>query len=197
MITYFQYQKYTRFRPPSAYDYQVSDSIDINYHDPVVLQQYYQNAYDIGNFARTLWHDRKIDVRFTTPEDLEVKKAVQYYGQLVSTTHYLEDMLVNSKKLKDQGFSNQDILLMEQEGISPVGFLILKNKQLEGLKRGDSGRSVWELQKLLVQKGYSIPVDGIFNVVTEDALKDFQQEIADYPSGIVDDTTLRALVLHQ
>ncbi len=194
ILTYFQYQKYRRFNPPVNYEYPLSDSIDTNYHDPVTLQQYYQNVYEIGSFARSQWHHQGTDVRFPEDDDPEAKQASQYYQQLLSTTAQLEDQLIASQRLKDAGFDNQAIARIEQEGWSPQNYRLAQQQSLIGLKKGSKGSDVWNLQKLLVNKGYDIPVDGIFNEVTENAVKDLQQQNGNYPSGIVDEGLLRAMM---
>lgn len=194
ILTYFQYQKYRRFHPPVSYDYAPSDSIDVNYHDPVVLQQYYQNVYEIGDFARRQWRNQGTDVRYPDSDNPEEKKASQYYQQLLSTTAQLEDKLIASQVLKEQGFDNQAIVWIEREGWSPQNYQIAQRQSLQGLKRGDKGSEVWALQKLLVNKGYEIPVDGIFSEVTEKAVKDLQRTTGNYPSGAVDEVSLRAMM---
>ena len=194
ILTYFQYQKYRRFHPPVNYDYSPSDSIDAHYHDPVVLQQYYHNVYEIGDFARRQWRNQRTDVRFPDDDNPEERKASQYYRQLLGTTALLEDRLIASQKLKDQGFDNQAIARLEQEGWSPQNYQLAQHQSIEGLKAGDQGSSVWALQKLLVNKGYEIPVDGIFSRATEEAVKDLQQTTGHYPSGTVDELLLRAMM---
>jgi len=42
--------------------------------------------------------------------------------------------------------------------------------------------------------GYDIPKDGIFDIKTEDALKDLQSKNDQYPSGIVDKRILPLLI---
>ena len=194
ILTYFQYQKYRRFHPPVNYDYLPSDSVDTNYYDPVVLQQYYQNVYEIGDFARRQWRNQRTDVRYPDDDNPEEKKASQYYQQLLSTTAWLEDKLVASQRLKDRGFDNQAIVRLEQEGWSPQNYQLAQYSSMMGLKKGDKGSSVWTLQKLLVNKGYEIPVDGIFSQITERAVKELQQTTGNYPSGAVDEVLLQAMM---
>ncbi|MEM6843405.1 MAG: peptidoglycan-binding domain-containing protein [Bacteroidota bacterium] len=194
VIAYFQYQKYRRFHPPANYDHPANDSIDVHYHDPQVLQSYYKNTYEIGSFARQMWYNQQIDVRFPDQENPQATKALRYYQQLLQTTAYLEDRLVHSRQLKGEGFTNQEIKTMEAEGLSPQSFRLLHRQSLVGLKLGDENAEVWELQQLLRQRGHDIPLDGIFNKITEQALKDFQQTQNLYPSGQVDENSLRKLI---
>jgi hypothetical protein len=194
LIAYYQYQKFRRFNPPSAYDYVASDSIDINYHSPETLQHYYENVFEIGAFARRLWHNQGIDVRYPDQNNSEAVQASQYYQQLLKTTAYLEDRLIQSQQLKQDGFTNADISTMEENEWSPQQFQLMRQQLLLGLKQGDEGGAVWRLQELLRDHGHDIPVDGIFNRITEQALKDFQQTERLYPSGQVDESSLRKLL---
>ena len=194
ILTYFQYQKYRRFHPPVDYDYVPHDSIDINYHDPVVLQQYYQNVYEIGNFARRQWRNQGTDIRYPDDDEPEEQAASQYYQQLLSATAWLEGKLVASQKLKDRGFDNEAIATIEREGWSPQHYRMIQQATLTGLQKGDKGSRVWALQKLLVNRGYEIPIDGIFSVATEEAVKDLQQTTGNYPSGEVDEMLLQAMM---
>jgi peptidoglycan hydrolase-like protein with peptidoglycan-binding domain len=65
---------------------------------------------------------------------------------------------------------------------------------LMALKIGSKGSAVWELQKLLTAQGYEIPVDGVFSIETDKALKDFQRINNVFPSGITDEETIRILI---
>lgn len=194
IIAYYQYRKFRRFHPPSAYDYVIQDSIDIYYHNPEMLQHYYKNVYEIGAFARQAWHNQEIDVRYPDQGDPEAVRASTYYQQLWQTTAYLEDRLVRSRELKEAGYANGDIKIMETEGLSPGMFQMLRQKQIVGLSRNDKGAGVWELQNLLRQQGHDIPLDGIFNKITENALQEFQKAEGLYPSGQVDESSLRSLI---
>lgn len=194
LLVFFQYKKYQRFHPPSEYDYPVSDSIDLQYHDPEILLSYYENVYKIGSFAREVWASKGIDVRYPDASDPEAQSALQYYQQLLQTTEYLNGKLRYSWQLKNQGFDNHAVKIIEEKGISPQNFRLLYQMNLMNLKIKDKGSAVWELQKLLTAKGYEIPVDGIFSIETDQALKDFQRKSDTYPSGITDETTIRALI---
>lgn len=54
----------------------------------------------------------------------------------------------------------------------------------EGLKKGDRGEEVKELQRLLNDLGEGLDVDGIFGALTEEALKRFQETVSLTPDGI-------------
>jgi len=198
IIAFFQYKNYQKFNAPAYFNYKVNDSLDINYHDPLTLQQYYENAYEIGSFARELWFNKGIDIHFVDYEQEESENAVRYYKQLLATTEILEKRLLSSARLKSLGFNNEEIKSIEDLGLSPQNYIFLKetelNQHLSGLKVGDIGHDVWELQKIILAKGYKIPKDGKFGTETEAALKDIQEKWDIFPSGIVDEATLQGLI---
>lgn len=189
-----QYFKDRRFNPPSDYDYPISEQIDKDFYDPIVLKTYYQTALEIGTYARALWHSEGIDVRFLEEENIASIEAVNYYNQLLVTAKQLENQLVKAKALKDEGFENFEIRLMMEQGLSPEDIMLRQQAHLLNLKMGDTGAPVWELQKLLNQQGDSIPEDGIFNRMTQRRLMEFQVKSELFASGTVDQNTLKALL---
>ena len=189
-IAYFQYDNWRRFNPPAAYSYEVSTDIDPNYHDQTLVTEYYANAVEIGSFARNQWFSQGIDVRFADTGDLEARQAVAYYNQLLARTQQIEQILTNSKVQKDQGFTNEQVQLLES------GFpqeLLPFSEELDdfyGITLGSIDRHVWILQKRLIEKGFSHPIDGVFGTETQTSLTQFQTQNDLFPSGLVDRETL-------
>jgi peptidoglycan hydrolase-like protein with peptidoglycan-binding domain len=64
------------------------------------------------------------------------------------------------------------------------------NRPGTGLRRGDRGNRVVELQRQLRKLGYSVGVDGIFGASTEAAVSDFQQKNFLSATGEADARTL-------
>lgn len=62
------------------------------------------------------------------------------------------------------------------------------------IKKGSSGSSVEDLQKLLNQNGYSLDVDGIFGSKTQSAVRDYQQNNSLDVDGIVGNNTWNSLL---
>lgn len=63
------------------------------------------------------------------------------------------------------------------------------------LREGSSGPFVEELQQMLIDLGYQIPVkNGVFDEITEASLMTFQREHSIEPSGYVDETTRLSLI---
>ena len=189
-----QYYKDRRFNPPSAYDYEISDEIDRNYHDPSLLENYYETALEVGTYARSLWFNESIDVRNLDKENYRSIEAIQHYNQLIVAAKRLEDQLVYSKSLKDQGYSDAETQLMIQEGLNPTDIKLNRMSHLLNLQIGLAGSEVWDLQLLLNEKGDSIPVDGIFSSITRQRVIEIQRSNNIYPSGTIDEKTLRILL---
>lgn len=64
---------------------------------------------------------------------------------------------------------------------------------MQVIKQGNRGSVVTELQKLLVNVGYQIKIDGDFGAGTVSAVKTFQTSQGVTPDGIVGDVTLALL----
>ncbi len=188
-----QYLKDRRFNPPSVYDYPISESIDKDYYDQLVVKDYYKTALEVGSYARSLWFNDGIDVRLMEKDNFESSQATDYYELLRASARILEDRLVRSADFKKQGYSNDEIKMLEK-GVTPKDIEFISKEHLLGLAIGSNGQEAMELQRMLNAKGDSIPVDGIFNTITRYRLRVFQTENGLYPSGQVDKETLKALL---
>jgi hypothetical protein len=85
-----QYLKDRRFNPPSAYDYPISETIDKEYYDTLILKEYYKVVLEVGAYARSMWNHDRIDVRFMDRENHESTQATEYYNLLRATAQMLE-----------------------------------------------------------------------------------------------------------
>ena len=192
VIAYFQYENYKRYKPPFDHTYAVSDSIDPNYYDPILLDQYYKNCYEVGSFARSMWFQKGIDVNY--PDDSEeAKKISTHYTHLLASTKKMEKLLIYSAKLKDQGYDNAVIQKIIEMGLAPDNYFFYENEKYLYLQSGDRSHEVYDIQKVLIEKGYNIPLDGNFGPETENAIKAIQREADLYPSGITDKETISVL----
>lgn len=190
IIAYFQYVNYTRFNPPSEYGYTLSDQIDQNYHDQSMVDEYYQKAIEIRSFARGQWRTNGTDVLFPDQNDPEEMNASAYYNQLVSRVKRLETKLSASKAMKADGFSNQEIIEIENGKTKST---LVYGTEIAVLRSGDTGEQVWELQQQLIARGYDHRLDGVFGVGTRNALLAFQRDNDLYPSGQMSRSTFNIL----
>ena len=195
ILLFFQYQKWSKFSPPSPYDYELSDKIDINYFDQEVVKTYYQNAQEIGSYARATWYTDGIDVRFYDQQNTFGASKVAYYNALVAQTRQLEKQLELSQTYKAAGYNNQEVEQMLKTGVKPEE--LEQEKLIEAhlnLQFGDFSQEVYNLQKLLNAKGYSTPVDGNFRNSTQEMLQNFQTANDLAPTGIANRATLEMLL---
>ena len=195
LLLFFQWRKYRRFNPPTDYTYTVNDSIDPNYHDPERVLDYYQSAEATATFARYCWRKKGIDVRHPDLDDPEEALAVKTYQQHVAATQAIEQKLIQSANWKKSGMSNRDIKSIEQSGMTESQH---KHSQILGeagvIRMGDEGPGVWHIQRLLIQKGYEIRLDGIFDQETLEALNSFQSQNDRRQTFGVDQEILTALM---
>jgi len=194
-IAYFQYKDYNRFNPPVDYDYPISDSVDSYYHDQVILDEYYTKAVEIGSYARSNWNHKGIDVRFPNSEIVEEINASKYYNQLLSRVKSLEVRLKNSMKLKGEGFSNDEIKLIEAGYTKGEIRWARSKEEIQGIQFGDQSEYVWHVQKKLIESGYEHRLDGLFGLDTQNAIISFQSDNDLYPSGTINGSTFSALFL--
>lgn len=189
------YLKDRRFNPPSKYyDFPVSEQIDTDFYNPVVIKDYYSTILEIGNFARSSWNYDGVDVLSPDFEKEKDNLKAQYFIKLKATAKMLQDKLELSKKYRDQGYSKEQIQMIMEKGLTPKDLELREKVYLLGLSRGSNGAGVWELQKMLNTLEDSIPEDGIFNLITTNRLKEFQSKNNLFPSGEVDENTLKALL---
>lgn len=189
-----QYLKDRRFNPPSAYDYPISETIDKDYFDQLVVKEYYKNALEVGSYARSLWNNDGIDVRYMDKENFKSTQATEYYNLLIATTKMLENKLELSSKYRAEGYDKEQIKVIIEDGLTPEDIKLQERSYLLGLRIGVNGQEAMELQQMLNDKGDSLVVDGIFNTITRYRLRVFQTENGLYPSGSVDEKTLKALL---
>lgn len=195
ILLFFQWKKYRRFNPPMEYSYPVNDSIDANYHDPGLVLTYYQAAEATGSYARYCWRKERIDVRYPNLDNPKEATAARTYQQHVATTQSLERKLLQSAKWKAQGMSNKEIQVMEGTGMNPTQLSYANILGDTGVVRlGAEGAGVWHIQRLLIQKGFEIRLDGIFDQETLAALNAFQLQDSLRQTYGVDQNVLQALM---
>ncbi|WP_448528729.1 hypothetical protein [Raineya sp.] len=195
LLTFFQYQKYRKFSYPNAYDYVINmQEIDVNYHEPALVKEYFETATHLGNFAREQWTNHGIDVLSADMEIPQAKNAAHTYQTMRARVKFLEAKLILSKKLKQQGFDNEAIAYIEKNGISEKNYALHKLLAGKTFRKGDKDRAIWEIQKLISQKWQPIQIDGVFSDETEQTIKKIQQEKQSYPSGVIDEDFLKLLL---
>ncbi|UOB19270.1 peptidoglycan-binding domain-containing protein [Abyssalbus ytuae] len=211
IMGYNLYKKHKRFTPPE-YEYKISEKIDLNYFNQTFLLHYYQQVEKLNGYVITQWANNGIDVRNPGNDDETIKSAVNEYASLLGKVKFYEEKLIQSSNLKKEGLNNDNIRIMEEQGISPENYkkkqetqnnilsstilkeLFKNNNNNKNIGLGAQGPMVFELQKILVKKGYEMPIDGIYKAATYEAVKAFEEKNSLYPDGRLDILTLEHLL---
>lgn len=196
VIAFFQFDKYQRFNPPVDYDYTINESVDVNYHNQALVEEYYSKVFEIGNFARSQWKSSKIDVRFPDQDNLAEVNAARYYNGLKSRVAFIEQKLLQSTQLKAEGYSNEEILQVENGFPLELVQAGVDKEALSNLQIGDNNRLVWLLQKKLIENGYQHQLDGLFGIDTQNQLINYQTDNNLFPSGSMNEEVFKMLFLN-
>lgn len=195
VMAFFQFQNYRRFNPPVAYEYAISENIDVNYHDQNLVDEYFEKAIEIGAFARLKWRNEGLDVRFPNAGNQADVNAAKYWNELVARVRLLEGKLEQSSNLKTQGLTNEEIRIVES-GFQVANLSLLQDQQnIQAIQVGDQSRFVWMVQKRLIDKGYEHVLDGLFGDDTQNAILSFQRDQNIYPEGLINEETFELLFL--
>lgn len=192
---YSIYANGKRFKFPSEYDYTKSESIDPQYHNPLLLDEYLMLSQDIGEYARRQWRHEKIDVRQPDSQDDEEMAAADRYKRMIARADMLGTLLTQSAEWKSEGLTNDAVALKElgEAGAESFSDQIMSSVISAPLKRGDRSQTVMEFQKLLASKGFELKIDGIFDAETEAAVRSFQNKNGLFESGQIDGWMWNAL----
>jgi len=201
---YNYYIDYQRFHSPGT-DYVSAKKIDLNYHDKTILLNYYQAIEDANGFVRLSWSNNGVDVRNPENDDNDTKALVNEFSKKIGIIKFYENRLITSAQMKNKGLADKDIITYEQCGFSGKEydefiqrkFLIetfKSNPEKYSLKIGDYNSFVFELQKMLVKKGYKLPVDGNFRNITLEVVQSFEIKNGLFPDGQVDAVMLDYLL---
>lgn len=204
ILGYNLYSNYQRFHSPGS-DYTSTQKIDLNYHDQVLLQNYYQAIEEVNSYVRMSWSNNDVDVRNPEDNDDDTKAVVAGYTKKLGVVKYYEDRLVQSAKMKSEGLNDKDVIAFEESGYKAKDYnefikrkflmdTFKSNPEKYSLKVGDYSPFIYELQKILVKKGHNIPIDGLFRDITFTAVYNFEKENGLFPDGKIDAVTLDYLL---
>ncbi|WP_124981784.1 peptidoglycan-binding domain-containing protein [Nonlabens xiamenensis] len=205
-IVYDFYGDWRRFHPSVA-AYKKSNKIDVNYHDSQTLRDYYKAVAALDNFVQLQWTAHDIDLRYPESDDDMTWVSLEEYADLQATVAYYERKLEQSAQWKAQGWDNERIRNKELGISQPLPTdhqkrllllqQMLKDKPSASLEAGDRGPLVFEAQRLLVQSGQEIPVDGVYSRITSEAVQAFEEQNNLYPDGQLDVLTFSQLIKNQ
>lgn len=202
-IVYDFYKDWERFHPPVS-QYQKSDKIDLNYHDPSVIMDYYKAVAALDNFVMMQWTANDIDVRNPEDEDSSTLVALEKYSVKKAEVAFYELKLEQSAVYKTQGWSNIEIAHYENSGTSAQDQKQQEQKKLlnklydqefiASQQVGARTTLIFEVQKLLLSHGYQLTTDGVYAQETIVALSDFETKNNLYPDGKIDVLSFSALI---
>lgn len=204
IFAFNKFQDYKRFNGPNV-NYEISDKVDLNYHDKIILHNYYNAISQLNGFVNMQWSANRIDVVDPGNDDKQTQFAVEQFAKKRSVVKFYEDVLIQSKLLKGKGYTNRDVKCFEKENLSYDEFVLFENKikyrniilksyNDYKVKKGSVNMLVFELQKMLNNKGFKIKIDGVFDSETADALKRFEEQRNLYPDGELDLLVLDSLL---
>lgn len=180
IVGYNTYKDYQRFSLKN-YSYKPLENITVTEDNKATLFNYHQAIEAVNGYVISQWSLNDIDVRNPEDDNETTKAAVTEYRNKLAQVKYFEDLLKNpiTKTIVNTAKENSIKTLLSN---------------FNDLKMGAKNAAVYELQKLLVKKGYDIPVDGLFINATQSALKKFEADNRLYPDGKMDVLTLEALL---
>tara|TARA_B100000446_G_C10530338_1_gene333466 strand:- start:768 stop:1418 length:651 start_codon:yes stop_codon:yes gene_type:complete len=201
IFAYNQYKEYQRFHPEN-YNYKTGQNIDIEYYNQDVVYNYFEAVQSLNGFAAMQWSANKIDVKSPENDDDATQYIVEEYHKKLAKVKYYEAKLEASKQLKKEGFTNSQIKAKLEGNTAPKNSEVAEfNTKIKSMfnpsskiRLGEKSAFIYEIQKLLVKKGYDIPVDGVYKNITQDAIYKFEEKNNLFPDGDLDVLTLDALL---
>ena len=188
-IGYGQYAKYKRFSL-TEYEYKVPENLDVNLADKGLLLDYYEAVETVNGHVITQWSSDGIDVRNPADDDEEELAAVSEYRKKLANVKFYEAQLLNPSEAEKPKKAPSETELKKQM----TRGMFYANPSANELRRGERSAMVYEIQRLLNEKGDSIEHDGLFNVETFNALKAFEEKNKLFPDGKLDAITLEYLL---
>lgn len=190
---YGKYQDYERYNS-EAISYTSDKAINKNHYNQQLVLNYREAIEDLNGFVKLKWFTEGIDVLKPEEGDIKTENAVNIYGDKLSLVKFYEEQLIESNKLKEKGLSPESIKAVFENKKSPNQIAKEEQKNLlrrlyeksSDLNNRVSGEMVFEIQKLLVSKGYGIVIDGKYRQETQQAVKDFEQKNNLFPDGKID-----------
>jgi len=191
IIAYTTFMKYHKINSP-VYVSSDLQQIDVNYYDQALVSTYFNDLQELESLVRRTWYNHGINVLYIDDKNEESVTYGTQFNLLKAKLAFIKEKLKVSYQLKEEGYDNTQIKQIVEEGKPKWHFD--ESYEMLNAKFGDSGRGTWLLQHKLKSFGYDIPLDGEFKNETEAALKAFQQKNNLYPSGEVNESSVKALI---
>lgn len=189
ILGYNMYSKYHRFHPPN-YEYEIPEAITMGEEMSPQVLNYYEAVEALNGYVITQWGAEGIDVRNPSDDDAQTVAAVSKYRKKLAAVKMYEAQLLQPKKEIVQ----EKVLSEAEQKKILLRTMFSENPASYSLRLGERGAFVYEIQKLLIEKGYEIPLDGLFRNVTFESLKNFEEKQGLFPDGRLDAITFNRLL---
>ncbi len=176
-ILVFEYRAWRRHRSSDAYAYAIDSTINWQEPSPLLVKEYLLGVEELAQYGRFAWAKHGVDVLTDSPTDPESGPFVTTYQLMLSSVRALEIQLKHPR---------------DSFAALPADVARLLDNPILA-KPLDQSALVFEIQKKLTEKGYQMPIDGIYKDETRASVLAFQQANQLYPSGLVDQITLERL----
>ena len=193
-LAYFGYKKYMQSQMPTSALLNISDQIDLDYHNEHLLLDYYDLTYALNATAKKTWFEYLEDITHSESVEPEFVEVQTKFLQKKVIRQRIEQKLIQSKKLKtEKQYDNFDVIQSEnrQDYIKPkvtsIGNAVI-------YERGNENEGVLLVQNMLFSLGYRLRLDGVFRQETENVVKQYQKDKHLIESGYVDFKTYETLI---
>ncbi len=190
IMGYNFYYTWQRFHPPN-YHYTAQVQVPKNHPNKSLLLNYQEAVEKLNGYVITQWSANNIDVRNPEDDDDATKAAVQEYASKLATVTYFENQLMVDE-LKEK--KEQENLSAEHQRKRLIEKMFYINPLENEFKLGEESALIYEVQRILIEKGATIQQDGLYQLATQTALKDFEEKNNLFPDGKLDALTLSALL---
>jgi len=189
IMGYNFYHTWQRFHPPN-YQYVAEVEVPRNHIDKELLLKYHEAVEKLNGYVITQWSANDIDVRNPEDDNDATKAAVQEYASKLATVKHFEVQLLENETIVE---TPQELSANEKrkELIEKMFYI---NPLANDFKLGEKSALIYEIQRILIEKGDSIEHDGLYKVETQTALKNFEAKNNLFPDGKLDALTLNALL---
>ena len=182
------YKKIKRFSH-TEYEYKIPENVDVNKAEKGLLIDYYEAIEATNGYIITQWSANGIDVRNPNDDDAKTNAAVSVYIKKLANIAFYETQILGSITEKKNAIPTEAEVKKEL-----VKNMFYSNPVSNQLRLGERNALVYEIQKLLISKGDSIRLDGLFQMETFNSLRNFEEKNALFPDGKLDAITLEYLL---
>lgn len=189
ILGYNFYTSWHRFHPPN-YHYTPTVEVPENHADKSLLLAYYEAVEKLNGYVITQWSANSIDVRNPEDDDDATNAAVLTYASKLATVKYYEGQLTATEVKKTTSKTPSE----KEKRKKLIEKMFYANQNDNAFKLGEKNALIFEVQRILIEKGETVSHDGLYRIETQTALKNFEAKNNLFPDGKLDALTLDALL---